>query len=79
MFNIVAEHLATTRKNDFNGGLFLYYLGLKLLLSHLPRVVVFPAIPSLWNMFPGVFLNLRENSFRTPVKYHEFKNLCKIP
>jgi len=49
-------------------GLFSYYLGLKLLLSHLPKVAVF-----------SNFFKSQEKYFRTPVKYHEFKNLHKIP
>jgi len=78
----------TTRKNGFNEGLFLHYPGLKPPLSHLPRVVVPPAKPSLGNVFPMVFLNLRKNlsklllntmGLRTSVKYHGFQNLRKIP
>jgi len=45
----------TTRKNGFNEGLFLHYLGLKPPLSHLPRVVVSP-LNHLWGMCsPGFF------------------------
>jgi len=65
----------TTRKNGFNEGLFLHYLGLKPPLSHLPRVVVSPAKPSMGNVFPRVFLNLRKSLS----KYHGFQNLRKIP
>ena len=53
--------------------LFLYYPELKPLLSHLLRVVVF-----LLN-HPRDFLKLQKKSLRTFVKYHEFKNLRKIP
>jgi len=78
----------TTRKNGFNEGLFLHYLGLKPPLSHLPKVVVSPAKPSMGNVFPRVFLNLRKSlsklllntmGLRTSVKYHGFQNLRKIP
>jgi len=71
------KYLITTRKNGFNGGLFLHYLGLKPLLSHLSRVAI-----------PRGFLNLRKSlsepllntmGLRTSVKYHWFQNLCKIP
>jgi len=58
-----------------NQGLFLHYPGLKPPLSHLPRVVVSPAKPSLGNVFPKVFLNLRKSLS----KYHGFQNLRKIP
>ena len=78
----------TTTKDGFNMGLFLHYLGLKPLLSHLPMVTVSPAKPSLGKVFSGVFLNLGKSlsepllntiSLRTFVKYHGFQNLCKIP
>jgi len=41
------EDCFTTRKNDFSGGSFLYYLGLKPLLNYLPRVSNSLAKPSL--------------------------------
>jgi len=69
------------------GGFFLHYSGLKPLLSHLPRVAVSLAKPSLRNVFPRGFLNLRKSlsepllntmGLRISVKYHVFQNLRKI-
>ena len=67
------------KKNYFNGDLFLYYISLKLLLSHLFRIVVF------FLLNHDFFLNFRKSllqlplnirSLRTFVKYHMFKNIC---
>jgi len=63
-YNLIA--IDTTRKNGFNEGLFLHYLGLKPPLSHFLRVVVSPAKPSLGNVFPRVFLNLRKSLSKIP-------------
>jgi len=68
-------------------GLFLYYSGLKSLLSYLHRVVVFPTKSFMGNMFLDVFLNFRKShsepllnivGLRTSVKYHEFQNFRKM-
>jgi len=59
----------TTRKNIFNGGLFLHYLGLKPLLSSLPGVSISPAKPSLENVLAMVFTNPRKHQSITEVFY----------
>jgi len=77
----------TTRKNIFNGGLFLHYPGLKPLLSSLPGVSISPAKPSLENVLAGIFTNPRKHQsitevfyplvfnigFKTSVKFYGFK------
>ena len=59
----------TTRKNIFNGGLFLHYPGLKPLLSSLPGVSISPAKPSLENVLARVFTNPRKHQSITEVFY----------
>jgi len=50
-YYIKINYSHTARKNGFNGSLFLHCLGLKPPLSHLPRVAISPAKPSLGNVF----------------------------
>jgi len=77
----------TTRKNIFNGGLFLHYPGLKPLLSSLLGVSISPAKPSLENVLARVFTNPGKHQsitevfyplvfnigFKTSVKFYGFK------
>jgi len=66
------------RKNEFNGDLFLYYPGLKPLLSHLSWVAVSSAKPFNGECVPQGFFKSQEKSLITNIKYFGFKNLRKI-
>jgi len=65
----------TTRKNIFNGGLFLHYPGLKPLLSSLPGVSISPAKPSLENVLARVFKNPRKPQ-EVPINNEGFWSSC---